>query len=254
MTWVYKSLPEGKKWYFASDFHLGAPDYISSRQREDKVIRWLNSISHQADTIFLVGDIFDFWFEYKYVVPKYFVRLLGKLAELSDRGINIEIFTGNHDMWLFNYLEQEIGVTIHRQPIELKVGEQTFLVGHGDGLGKGDYAYKVLKKIFRNRLCQWLFHWLHPDVGHWIAHKWSKSSRISSHKDEHFLGPDEWLWGYCQEIEATKHHDFYIFGHRHLPLDLPVGNHARYINLGEWLNHCLYAEYDGQTIHVIKFE
>ena len=254
MMLVSKTLAPGKAVYFASDFHLGAPDYANSRKREDKIIGWLNEVKIDASAIYLLGDIFDFWFEYKYVVPKYHVRLLGKLAEIADSGIELVIFTGNHDMWLFDYLELEIGAKIIREPIHISFGEHLFHIGHGDGLGKGDYLYKLLKRIFRNQFCQFLFRWIHPDIGHWIATKWSKSSRIANNKDEDFLGEDEWLWDYCKVLHNKQPHDFYIFGHRHLPLDLKVGDHGRYINLGEWLHHCLYARYDGRTLDVLPFK
>jgi UDP-2,3-diacylglucosamine hydrolase len=249
-----KSIPLGKAVYFASDFHLGTPDYFKSREREDKIIEWLNEVKVDAAAIYLLGDIFDFWFEYKYVVPKHHVRLLGKLADISDSGIELFIFTGNHDMWLFNYLEQEIGATIIREPVHITIGKHLFHIGHGDGLGKGDYMYKILKKVFKNRWCQILFKWLHPDIGHWIANKWSRSSRIANNKDEKFLGEGEWLWGYCKEMHRHQPHDFYIFGHRHLPLDLKVGDNGRYINLGEWLHHCMYVRYDGNKLEFLAYK
>ncbi|MDJ1481442.1 UDP-2,3-diacylglucosamine diphosphatase [Cytophagaceae bacterium YF14B1] len=250
------TLPEGKKIYFASDFHLGVPNAVSSRNREAKIVRWLESIQDSAHAIFMVGDIFDFWFEYKYVVPKGFLRLQGKLAELTDGGTPVFFFTGNHDMWMFNYFREELGIPVLREPTTFIVNNKKLLVGHGDGLGPGDYKYKFLKKIFANPLCQWLFARIHPNLGMGIANAWSQSSRAASTKkgEEKFMGDDEWIWSYCKEVEQQQHHDFYIFGHRHLPLDnLPVAENATYTNLGEWIHHCTYASFDGKKISLEVF-
>ncbi len=242
----------GKKVYFASDFHLGAPDQKTSKQREEKIIRWLNEIEPEAAAIFLVGDIFDFWFEYEKVVPKGFVKFLGKLADLRDKQIPICFFTGNHDLWMDDYFTEELDIPVHHHPIELTIENKKLLIGHGDGLGPGDRQYKVLKKIFTNTFSQWLFKWLHPDIGIRLAHKWSKNSRIGNlAKNEHeFKGDEEWLWKYCQHVEKSKHFDYYIFGHRHLALDLPVGNAARYYNLGEWVTQNSYGVFDGETFQL----
>lgn len=250
-----ENLPPGKKLFFASDFHLGAPNAEESLNREKKIIRWLNSIKHEAHTIFIMGDIFDFWFEYRHTIPKGFIRLQGKLAELRDEGIPIVFFSGNHDMWMFDYFPQELGIPIYREPISFSTGDKKFLIGHGDGLGPGDYSYKFIKKIFNNKVCQWLFGFLHPNIGIAFANYWSRSSRISQNKkDTEFLGDDEWLYSYCKDQEKEKHHDFYIFGHRHLPLDLKVGESSRYINLGEWVNYYTYAVFNGKNLELKKFE
>lgn len=245
----------GKKLYFASDFHLGVPDPQTSLLREKKIIEWLESIRHDAHSIFLLGDIFDFWFEYRHAVPKGYVRLLGKLAEIRDAGIPVIFFTGNHDMWMFDYFEKELGVEIHREPEVLIAGSHRFLIGHGDGLGPGDKVYKVLKRIFNSKTCQWLFARIHPNLGIGIANYWSRSSRISNNKkEEKFQGEEgEYLMVYCREREKVEHHDFYIFGHRHLPLDLAINEQSRYINLGEWVNFTTYAEYDGKTLELKSF-
>jgi UDP-2,3-diacylglucosamine hydrolase len=247
---------EGKKIYFASDFHLGVPDRKSSLARERKIVLWLESVRHDAHTIFLLGDIFDFWFEYKHAIPKGYVRLQGKLAELRDAGVPIVFFTGNHDMWMFDYFEKELEIPIMRKPEQLMVGGQKLLIGHGDGLGPGDATYKVLKKIFNSRVCQWLFARIHPNLGIGIANRWSRSSRISNmKKEEKFEGEEgEFLWVYCREREKSEHHDFYIFGHRHLPLDLKINEKSRYINLGEWVNFNTYAVYDGIQVELKSFE
>jgi len=250
-------IPEGKKIYFASDFHLGAPNSESSRQRELKIIRWLDQIKSDAYIIFLVGDIFDFWFEYNQTIPKGFIRFQGKLAELRDSGIEIVFFTGNHDMWMFDYFPKTLGIPVYRENKILRIGNQKILVGHGDGLGPGDHVYKILKKIFANKICQFLFNWLHPNIGMWIATTWSGQSRISGNKKDAthtFLGEGEWLLTWCKEKEAQIHHDIYIFGHRHLPIDHSVGTQSRYLNLGEWINFYTYVEMDNAGTNLNKFE
>lgn len=247
---------QGKKLFFASDFHLGVPNHDASLQRERRIIAWLESIRSEAHTIYLLGDIFDFWFEYKHAIPKGFIRLQGKLAELRDAGIPIVFFTGNHDMWMFDYFQKELGIPIYRDPQLLNVGSQRLLIGHGDGLGPGDNTYKILKKFFNSRFCQWLFGWLHPNIGIGIANYWSHSSRISNTKkeEEKFQGEDnEFLMVYCRELESREHHDFYVFGHRHLPLDLKINDKSRYINLGEWVNFNTYASYDGVNMELKTF-
>lgn len=249
------TLPSNKKIFFASDFHLGVPDYDQSLARERKIVRWLDSVKHEAHSIYLMGDIFDFWFEYKHAIPKGFIRLQGKLAELTDTGIPVIFFTGNHDMWMFDYFTKELNIPIHRNPIELEINAQKFLIGHGDGLGPGDSSYKILKKFFNSLLCQWLFARIHPNLGIGIAHFWSRKSRISNMKrEEKFQGEEnEFLLTYCKELEQKLHHDFYVFGHRHLPLDLKVSDNSRYVNLGEWVHFNTYAEYDGKEIHLKTF-
>lgn len=256
MTLPNIKLAPGKKIFFASDFHLGVPDAASSLAREKKIVRWLDQIKAEAQAIFLLGDIFDFWFEYKHAIPKGFIRLQGKLAELTDGGIPVYFFTGNHDMWMFDYFTEELNIPILRKPVSVMLGEKKFLIGHGDGLGPKDHTYKALKKVFANPVSQWLFARVHPNAGISLANFWSRRSRISNTKeDEVFHGEDkEWLVIYCRETEAREHHDFYVFGHRHLPLDIPIGEKSRYLNLGEWVNYCSYAVYDGNDLTLRHFE
>lgn len=245
----------GKKLFFASDFHLGAPDFESSKERQNRIIAWLDYVADEAAAIFLVGDIFDFWFEYKQVIPKGQLRFLGKLSQLRDRGIPILFFTGNHDLWMRDYFPTELGIPVYTHPIEIQVEGKKILVGHGDGLGPGDPTYKVLKKIFTSPIAQWLFRWIHPDIGIGLARAWSSKSRISnSRKDEQrFLENDEWLWAYCKEVEQSLSHDYYIFGHRHLPLQLPVGKSATYFNLGEWVSQNTYLEISAGEVKLLEF-
>lgn len=233
----------GQNIYFASDFHLGVPNYEDSLKREKKVIKWLNSIKDQAKTIFLVGDVWDFWFEYKTAVPKGSVRLLGKLAELTDSGIEIHFFTGNHDMWTFGYLEKELNIKVHRNPVEFEFYGKKYLVGHGDGLGPGDLKYKMLKKLFASKFCQWLLSRVHPNLALGVGNYFSGRSRLANHtSDKVFLEEEEWLYQYClKKVEALKV-DYFIFGHRHLPLKMNIKNQSIYFNLGEWINYYSYLE------------
>jgi UDP-2,3-diacylglucosamine hydrolase len=250
-----EKLQKNKKIYFASDFHLGAPDASQSKEREKKIVRWLDSIKMDAQCIFLLGDIFDFWFEYKHTIPKGFIRLQAKLLELTDKEIPVIFFTGNHDMWMFGYFPMEFNIPIFREPQVFESNDKKFMVGHGDGLGPGDRVYKLQKKVFKNPLAQSLFRWIHPNIGMGIAQRWSRKSRINNSKQEEALQHDkEWLYAYCQQIEKNQHHDFYIFGHRHLPLDLEIASNSRYINLGEWVNYDTYAVFDGNNVELLKFE
>lgn len=247
---------QDKKLFFASDFHLGAPNEQESKIREQKIIRWLDQIADEAAAVMLVGDIFDFWFEYGQVIPKGFIPFISKISQLRDRGIPILFFTGNHDLWMKDYFTTELGIPVYSHPIELSVAGKKFLVGHGDGLGPGDHTYKLLKKVFTNPFAQWLFKWLHPDLGIGLAKAWSGHSRISNtaKNENHFLGEDEWLWQYCKEVENRFHHDYYVFGHRHLPLELVVGDSSMYYNLGEWVSQFTYLEFDGLAPKLQKFE
>ena len=248
-------LRTGKKIYFISDFHLGVPDYQKSLEREQKIVRWLNTIKDDAQVLYLMGDVFDYWFEYKNTVPKGFVRLLGKLAELADSGVKIYYFTGNHDMWVFDYLPQEIGLTIYREPVQHEYNGFKFYLGHGDGLGPGDYGYKTIKKVFSSKFSQWLFARIHPNFGIGMMKYFSRTSRAATGgSDEKYLGDDkEWLIIHCKEILKKEHFDYFIFGHRHLPIDVQLNEKSRYINLGEWINHQLYASFDGNKMVLQKF-
>ncbi len=244
------------KIYFASDLHLGAPDYESSLQREKAFVQWLDRISSDASDLYLLGDIFDMWFDYKRVVPRGYVRLLGKLAELSDAGVQIHYFIGNHDMWVFDYFEKELGAKIYRQPVEIKLGDKLFFIGHGDGMGDGDRSYKFIKRIFASPFNQWLFRWLHPDLGLKLASFLSRKSRIANGDyDEIFEGEEkEILIGFCKQKLAQKHYDYFIFGHRHLKMEIELSDNSTYINLGEWVKHRPYAVFDGEELNLLEFE
>ncbi|MCC5920618.1 MAG: UDP-2,3-diacylglucosamine diphosphatase [Cyclobacteriaceae bacterium] len=240
--------------YFASDFHLGAPNPERSLTREREIIRWLEEVSKDAAAIFLQGDIFDFWFEYKKVIPKGFVRFQAKVAELTDAGIPVIFFVGNHDLWMKDYFQQELGVSVYHDPIQFKHQGKKFVLGHGDGLGPGDHTYKLLKKVFKNPFLKWLFGWLHPNIGVGLAHYWSSKSRLKHSGEEIFLGEDEWLWQWCKQNHPILDADYYIFGHRHLPLELEVGASSKYINLGQWVSQYYYAQFNDNQLSLIQWK
>lgn len=245
-----------KKIYFASDQHFGAPTPELSFPREQKFVAWLDKIKGDAETIFLLGDLFDFWFEYKTVVPKGFIRVLGKLAEIRDSGIPIYFFVGNHDLWMDDYFEKELNIPIYHSVKEFTFNKKTFLIGHGDGLGPGDKGYKRMKKVFKSPFSKWLFGWLHPDFGMKLGHYLSvKNKLISGDEDVKFLGEDdEWLVVYAKEKLKTNHYNYFVFGHRHLPLEINVGENSEYINLGDWIGYFTYGVFDGETFKLKKFE
>jgi UDP-2,3-diacylglucosamine hydrolase len=236
-----------KKIFFLSDFHLGAPNYTASLEREKKIVAFLSSIEQEATEIFILGDMFDFWYEYKSTVPKGFTRLLGKLAQLTDAGIPIHFFVGNHDMWMRGYFEKELNISVYHQPKTFERFGKQLYIGHGDGLGPGDYGYKFLKKVFRNPVCQWLFGILHPTIGIGLANYFSRKSRVKTgNTDDGFLGEEnEWLITYCKEVLQKQPIDFFIFGHRHFPIDFVLTPNSRYINLGDWIKHFTYASFNG---------
>ena len=249
-------LTPGKKIYFLSDFHLGAPNELESRKREDRLVQFLQHAKKDAAAFFIVGDIFDFWFEYKTVVPKGFVRILGCLAQISDEGIPLHIFTGNHDLWMQDYLAKELNAKVYFEPQTFTLGSKQFLIGHGDGLGPGDYGYKRLKKIFTNPFCKWLFRWMHPDAGIKLANYFSAKSRAKTGSaDEVFLGADkECLIIYCKEQAQKMDVDYFVFGHRHFAIDYSINERSRYINLGDWIKLNTYGVFDGDTMQLIKWE
>ncbi|WP_121353973.1 UDP-2,3-diacylglucosamine diphosphatase [Flavisolibacter nicotianae] len=248
-------LPPDKKVYFLSDFHLGVPTPGKSREREKLIVQFLDEAAKDAHTIFLVGDMFDFWFEYSTVVPRGYVRLLGKLAELSDAGIQLHFFVGNHDMWVNNYLQQELNMPVYFGPQTFTFNDCRFYIAHGDGLGPGDHGYKALKKLFRSPVSQWLFGVLPPAIGVGTANYFSRKSRkAQEHVEESFRGEEnEWLLIYSRGILQKEHYDFLIFGHRHLPIDYRLGAGSRYINLGEWMNFQTYAVFDGSSLELRSY-
>lgn len=245
-----------KKIFFLSDFHLGAPTPEVSLIREKKIIQFLDEIKHEAEQIFIVGDLFDFWFEYRRVVPRGYVRILGKLAELTDAGIPIHFFLGNHDMWMHDYFQTELNIQVHHEPATFVFNNKKFLVGHGDGLGPGDHKYKLMKKVFRSRICQRLFGILPPAIGIGIADFFSRKSRAKTGQtDEVFLGEEkEWLIIYCKELLKKEFYDYFIFGHRHLPIDFGLTDKSRYVNLGDWIKYNSYAVFEDGNLALKYYE
>ena len=245
-----------KKIFFLSDFHLGIPDHTTSLFREKRIISFLDSIRDKAAVIFIVGDMFDFWYEYRQVVPKGYVRLLGKLGEFTDAGISIHFFVGNHDMWMTNYFQKELNIPVYFEPREFEYNGKKFFIGHGDGLGPEDHGYKMLKKVFRNPFCRWLFGILPPYIGMGLANYFSKKSRqAADQNEEQFVSKEkEWLVTYSLEVLKKNHYDYLIFGHRHLPLDLSLNTNSRYINLGDWIRYCTYAVFDGKELDLQSFD
>lgn len=245
---------ENKSIYFASDQHFGAPSFEKSLPREIKFVSWLDHIKNDAQALFLLGDLFDFWFEYKKVVPKGFVRVLGKLAEISDAGIPIYFFVGNHDLWMKDYFQKELNIIVYHQPQEFLLDQKLFFIGHGDGLGPGDKGYKRMKKVFTFPFFKWLFKWFHPDLGVALGQYMSvKNKLISGDEDIKFLGEEnEWLATYCKRKLEKKHRDYFVFGHRHLPLQINLNNNSCYINLGDWIQYFTYGKYSKEKFELLK--
>ncbi|MEB8328357.1 UDP-2,3-diacylglucosamine diphosphatase [Flavobacteriaceae bacterium KMM 6897] len=250
------TVAKGKKIYFASDNHLGAPTREESLPREKKFVAWLDHVKQDAAAIFLLGDLFDFWFEYKTVVPKGFTRTLGKLAEITDAGIPIYYFVGNHDLWMNGYFEAELNIPVFHEPQRFKLNDTTFFIGHGDGLGPDDKGFKRMKKVFTNPVSKWVFNWLHPDLGVKLGTYLSvKNKLISGDDDAEFLGEDkEWLVQYAKRKLEQDHYDYFIFGHRHLPLNIALNDKSTYVNLGDWIHYFTYGVFDGQTLSLETYE
>ena len=247
-------LNPSKRIYFCSDNHLGSPNGNLSLEREKIFITWLDQIKIDAQAIFFLGDLFDFWFEYKKVVPKGFTRLFGKLAELSDSGIDLFFFVGNHDCWIGNYFEDELGVNVFHKKVDLNIDNYNILIGHGDGLGPGDNKYKFLKLLFRNPILKKLFSFIHPDIGISLGSFLSQKNKILSGSEKVFESEDkEMLFSYCKDVLKTKYYHFFIFGHRHIPLELDLGNNSKYFNTGDWITHFSYLVYDGNSFNLNYF-
>jgi UDP-2,3-diacylglucosamine hydrolase len=245
-----------KKIYFISDIHLGLPPEEKSFEREKLVVSWLDEIKTDAAELYLMGDIFDFWHEYKYVVPKGFTRFLGRLADLADRGIKLHFFSGNHDIWSYNYFHTELGAEIYHRPIVREINGFKFFLAHGDGLGPGDQSYKLLKWTFRNRFLQFLFARLHPNFALWLGKAWSKRSRYAKGiVSEEFVSEENELQiVFAKEQLSSEHFDFFIFGHRHIPLDIQIAENSRVINLGDWIYSYTYGEFDGREFILKQYK
>ena len=248
------------KIYFASDFHLGIPDRESSLKREKILVRWLDKVSADATAIFLMGDVFDFWFEYKYVVPKGYVRMLGKIAEITDSGIPVHLFRGNHDVWAFDYLNKELGVHLHRNAFVYEFEGKKLFLAHGDGLGPGDEGYKFLKKVFEFKPNQFLFRWLHPDLGARMGLYFSRQSRLANiskegKKETAISTESEMLFQYAKrKAEELPDVDYFIFGHRHIPMQEKVSEKAELIILGDWIIHFSYGIFEDGKMRLEYFK
>ena len=246
--------------YFVTDFHLGIPSLEDSHEREKKLLRFLDMIRPDCEELYLMGDLFDFWFEYKTVIPKGFVRLQGKLAEFTDTGIPVHLFIGNHDLWNFGYLHDEIGIELHREPVIKTIKGKKFFLVHGDGRGPGDKGYKFLKKVFEFKPNQWLFRWLHPDIGIGLALRWSHKHRLKKLKNEVERGyyddiPNTRLYQFAQEQAALDPSiDFFVFGHQHKPMQYKTGDHALTTVVGNWIYDFSFAVFDGETVELKWFE
>lgn len=245
-------MSDNKKIYFASDVHLGHPTLEKGREREKLFVKWLNDIQDTCEVLFLVGDIFDFWHEYKKVVPRGFTRTLGKLAEFTDNGIPVHFFTGNHDVWVYDYLPTEVGVQLHRGPLEIQLKGKSFYIAHGDGLGPGDLGYKLMKWGFTNKFFQWCFARLHPNFALWLAHSWSNSSRESKGivPETFNQNGNELIHIHAETVQKEQHHDYYVFGHRHVQINKALDSNSSFIILGDWLVNFSYGVFDGDVFEL----
>ncbi len=248
-------LQPNKKVYFASDFHLGLPNKATSLKREQLIINWLDAIAPTAQHIFLMGDLFDAWIEYKHAVPKGFVRFLGKLAQLKDSGIGITVFTGNHDLWMYGYFEEELNIPVMKQEVAIKINNFQYVIAHGDGLGPGDKGYKFLKSFLNNPICQWLYRWLHPDIGIPLAQFFSFKGINKKEKPKEIFNPEkEYLVQFAKSHLQHSHANYFIFGHRHYMLTYDLGNNSKYINLGDWLQYNSYAVADETGCVLMQYD
>jgi len=246
-----------KNIYFLSDAHLGSRALRHTRQQERRLVRFLDDIKEKAEAVYLLGDMFDFWFEYRMVVPRGFTRFLGKLSELTDSGVEVHYFAGNHDLWTWDYLVEECGVILHREPMTLSLADKTFYIGHGDGLGDPDPRFRFIRSIFHSPLCQWLFRWLHPDLGMRFGLNWAKHSRLAHGEggDPPYLGEDkEHLVLYAKDyLRSHPDVNYFLFGHRHIELDLMLSDQCRMIILGDWISQYTYAVFDGEHLYMENY-
>jgi len=246
-----------KQIYFLSDAHLGSWAIEHRRMHERRLVRFLDSIKNKAAAVYLLGDMFDFWYEYKFVVPKGFTRFLGKLSELTDMGVEVHYFTGNHDIWAFDYLERECGVILHKKPLTTEIYGKIFYLAHGDGLGDKDKKFKLIRSVFHNRTCQHLFSAIHPRWGMAFGLSWAKQSRLKRPNGEEppYMGEDrEALILYTKKyMQGHPNVDYFIYGHRHIEVDLQLSKKARVIILGDWINQFSYAVWDGEHLFMSQY-
>ena len=246
-----------KNIYFLSDAHLGSRAIAHSRTQERRLVNFLDQIKDKAAAVYLLGDMFDFWYEFKTVVPKGYTRFLGKLSELTDRGVEVHYFTGNHDLWCGDYLEKECGVVLHRAPITCEIYGKLFYLAHGDGLGDPDKKFKLLRTLFHSHTLQCLFSALHPRWSIELGLTWAKHSRMkrAGGKEPDYMGEDrEHLVLYSKEyLKLHPDINFFIYGHRHIELDLMLNRNTRVLILGDWITTFTYAVYDGEHIFLENY-
>ncbi len=238
--------------YFIADVHLGLR-VGNWEEREAEFAKFLLSLPKNTKTLYLLGDIFDFWYEYKYVIPRGYTRTLGALATLRDSGVEIFLFKGNHDVWTYNYFEQELGMTPLEQPSVVEIDNKTFCLGHGDGLGKTPFGFRAIRTVFHSKFLQFLFSTIHPRWAFALGHSWSKHSRLAktdNGKGERYLfkGEGEPLFIFAEEFARTRHIDYFIFGHFHTPTLLKLPSGAEFHILGEWIHSCQYLIWDGTSL------
>lgn len=247
----------GKNVYFLSDAHLGSLAIPHGRTQERRLVRFLDSIKEKASAVYLLGDMFDFWNEYRYVVPKGYSRFLGKLSELTDNGVEVHFFAGNHDLWTYGYLEEECGVIVHKAPVTTEIYGKVFFLAHGDGLGDPDNKFKILRKLFHNRTCQRLLNFIHPRWGMALGLNWAKHSRLkrADGKEVPFMGEDkEFLVRFARDYKRSHPNiDYFLFGHRHIELDLPIDKSTRMLILGDWIWQFTYAVFDGEHLFLGEY-
>ena len=247
-----------KNVYFLSDAHLGSWAIEHGRTQERRLVRFLDSIKHKAAAVYLLGDMFDFWYEHKYTVPKGYTRFLGKLSELTDMGVEVHFFTGNHDIWAYSYLEEECGVIMHRKPITTDIYGKVFYLAHGDGLGDPDIKFKLLRRMFHNTICQRLFSAIHPRWSMWLGLTWAKHSRMKRINGEEppYMGENkEHLVLYAKQyMKSHPNVDIFIFGHRHIELDLNLSKNVRMMILGDWISQFTYVVFDGDHLLLEEYE
>lgn len=242
------------KIFFVSDVHLGAPALKNNRERELRFARWLDSIKNEVSELYLMGDIFDFWHEYKTVAPRGFTRILGRIADIADKGIPVHFFTGNHDLWVYDYLPEELGVVLHKKEWITTISGKKFFLAHGDGIDADDKSYIILKKIFSNKILQWLFARLHPNFALGLGHRWSKKSRLAKMGTEpDFMVINEGMYKFAENFLKNKYVDFFVFGHRHRLADVTMNDKTRFILLGDWINNFSYGVFDGENFELKKF-
>lgn len=247
----------GKNVYFLSDAHLGSLAIPHGRTQERRLVRFLDSIKEKASAVYLLGDMFDFWNEYRYVVPKGYSRFLGKLSEMTDNGVEVHFFAGNHDLWTYGYLEEECGVIVHKAPVTTEIYGKVFFLAHGDGLGDPDNKFKILRKLFHNRTCQRLLNFVHPRWGMALGLNWAKHSRLkrADGKEVPFMGEDkEFLVRFARDYKRSHPNiDYFLFGHRHIELDLPIDKSTRMLILGDWIWQFTYAVFDGEHLFLGEY-